>query len=342
MGDVAILGGSIAGSVSAVELSRRGFRVTLVEKARFPRLKPCGEGLLPHGVRALRELGITPPGTPVRGIRFVAPSGATAARDFPGGHGLVVRRDRFDDFLLRAARSEPGVEFVQGTSAPRARWTIGADGLRSQFHRRAEFAARPRSSRAGFSAHVRGLRVDPERVEVLLFDEGEMYLAPCDGDVLVACLLWEVPKAPSNEARLRRILETHAPDRIDRLEFTTPVLACAPLGLDVRAAAAGDVLLVGDAAGAPDPVTGEGMSLAILSARAAAEALARGDAGSYARARRDLAAGSLWLSSWMLRAARMPETAVRVLAERPRLFARLMEIATGAPLRRLELVRLAI
>ena len=54
--DVTIVGGGPAGSALAVELGRRGAKVVLYEKARHPRLKPCGEGLLPHGVAALREI----------------------------------------------------------------------------------------------------------------------------------------------------------------------------------------------------------------------------------------------------------------------------------------------
>ena len=52
--DVTIVGGGPAGAALAVELGRRGMRVVLYEKARHPRFKPCGEGLLPHGVAALR------------------------------------------------------------------------------------------------------------------------------------------------------------------------------------------------------------------------------------------------------------------------------------------------
>jgi flavin-dependent dehydrogenase len=114
--------------------------------------------------------------------------------------------------------------------------------------------------------------------------------------------------------------------------FTSPVLAVAPLGLRVGAVASGNTLLVGDAAGAPDPVTGEGMSLALLSARAAAEAIAAGRPQEYERERRRLAAGSEWLGRWILRAARYPAVADRVvqsLVEHPELFAKLLEIAVG-------------
>jgi len=100
----------------------------------------------------------------------------------------------------------------------------------------------------------------------------------------------------------------------------------------VGAIATDDTLLVGDAAGAPDPVTGEGMSLALLSARAAAEAIAAGRPRDYEKARRRLAQGSDWLGRWILRASRYPSIADRVvgsLVDHPDLFTKLLEIATG-------------
>jgi flavin-dependent dehydrogenase len=340
--DVAVVGGSVAGAVAARELARRGLRVALYEKARFPRLKPCGEGLLPHGVAALEEMGLEPGGVPVRGLRFVSPSGATAEADFPNGaRGRVVRRDRFDAALFAAAAATPGVEAFPGTAwdpvRHDARWIVGADGLHSQFHRRPEFPAAPPSTRrVGLSTHAIGLDVDRERVEIVIHDRGELYLAPSeDGGALVACLFRDLPDGRSGEDRVLELLLSLdvLRGRTRGLAFTTPVLACAPLGLRVGAVAAGNVLLVGDAAGAPDPITGEGMSLAILSARALADAVAAGDPERYERERRRLAGGSDWLGRWLLRATRYPAIADRVvgsLLEHPELFAKLLEIAVGA------------
>jgi flavin-dependent dehydrogenase len=340
--DAVVVGGSVAGSTAARELARRGLRVALVDKARFPRNKACGEGLLPHGLAALREMGLEVPGSPVRGLRFVSPSGASAEADFPSGPGLVVRRHRFDELLFRAAAETPGVEAFQGTpyEAGRfpARWVIGADGLRSQFHRRPEFPASPPAlRRVGLSTHVRGLEIDRERVEVVLHESGEIYLAPSDGDeALVSCLCRQeaFPPGATNEDRVLQLLLSLdvLRGRTRGIAFTTPVLAVAPLGLRVGAVVAGNTLLVGDAAGAPDPVTGEGMSLAILSARAAAQAIAAGRPETYERERRRLAAGSDWLGRWLLRATRYPSIADRVvtsLLEHPELFTKLLEISTG-------------
>jgi flavin-dependent dehydrogenase len=341
--DAVVVGGSVAGATAARELARRGLRVALVERAAFPRFKACGEGLLPHGLAALRESGIEVEGARVRGLRFVSPSGATAEADFPSGHGIVVRRDRFDAQLFRAAVETPGVTAFESTVyEPHrfpARWVIGADGVRSQFHRRPEFPASPPAlRRVGFSTHVRGLDIDRERVEVLLHDAGEVYLAPSDGeDALVACLFRqdELPDGATSEDRVLQLLLSLdvLRGRTHGLSFTTPVLASAPLGLRVGAVASGNTLLVGDAAGAPDPVTGEGMALAILSARAAAEAIATGRPEEYERTRRRLSAGSEWLGRWMLRATRYPAIADRVVAslvDHPDLFGKLLEIAVGA------------
>jgi flavin-dependent dehydrogenase len=351
--DAVVAGGGPAGSIAARELARRGLRVALLEKGRHPRPKACGEGLLPHGVAALREMGLEPPGVPVRSIRYVSPSGHTAEAVLPGGKGLVVRRGPFDEFLFRAAAATPGVDAFEDVPYEpgrwTARWTIGADGLRSGFHRLPEFPASPPATRrTGLSTHVRGLEVDRDRVEVILHEAGEVYLAPSERDeALVACLYRELPPGSGGEDRVRHTLLSLdvLAGRVKGLVFTSPVLAQAPLGLRVGQVVSGSTLLVGDAAGAPDPVTGEGMSLAILSARAAAEAIVSGAPESYERTRRRLAAGSEWLGRWILRAARYPAIAdrvVRSLVEEPRLFTKLLEIATG--LRRegeLSLVELA-
>ena len=353
-----VVGGSVAGSITARELGRRGLRVLLLEKGRHPRPKACGEGLLPHGVAALAEMGLAFPGHPVRGLRYVSPGGETAEADFPAGPGMVVRRDRFDAFLFDAAAGTPNVTALAGTAYDpqrwEAEWVVGADGLHSRFHGRDGFrVARPRTERVGLSTHVRGLEVDPERVEVIFHATGEVYLAPsADGEALVACLYRSaaLPPGPANEARVLDTLRSLPVlrGRLGALSFTTPVLGAGPLGLSVTPAAAGGTLLVGDASGAPDPVVGEGMSLAILSARAAAAAIAEGRPEAYRAERRRLGDGADWVAGWILRASRHTRLADRVVAalrRRPETFAALLEVVSGERPRRdvrlVDLLRLA-
>jgi flavin-dependent dehydrogenase len=255
---------------------------------------------------------------------------------------MVVRREAFDAFLFEAAAATPHVEVHTGTVYDperwKARWIVGADGLHSRFHERPEFRPSwPGTVRVGLSTHVRGLDLDPDRVEVIFHAAGEVYLAPSgDGESLVACLyrLEDLPPGATNEGRVRATLGSLEPlrGRCRGLAFTTPVRGAGPLGLRVRSVATEDTLLVGDAAGASDPVVGEGMSLAILSACAAANAIAAGRPREYAVERRRLAAGAEWMAGWILRAsghAFVTNHVVASLGRHPELFVKLIDVAAG-------------
>ena len=200
---------------------------------------------------------------------------------------------------------------------------------------------------------MRGLYADPARVEVIFHPRGEVYLAPAGaGETLVACLCRRrhLPEGRSNEERLLGTLRALPAlrGRLRALAFTTPVLGAGPLGLRVSPAVSGRTLLVGDASGAPDPVVGEGMSLAILSAVSAARAIASGRLDDYARERRELSAGAEWVARWILRASAVPFVADRVvasLARRPAAFEALLGVVAGERPRRdvslADLLRLA-
>jgi flavin-dependent dehydrogenase len=340
--DVVVVGGSVAGSITARELGRRGRRVALYEKERFPRWKSCGETLLPQGVAALQEMGLDYAGPRIRGVRFVSPSGHSAEADFPGGQGLAVRRDRFDEFLFRAAAETPNVTVFEGTEwtpgLASGKWIVGADGLSSSFHEREEFpSATPATKRIGISTHAKGLTADRDRVEILLQPGGEVVIAPSEGDeVALSCFFRreDLPEGKTDEDRLMNFLLSLdiMKGRTHGLTFTSPCLAVSPLGMKAGAMICEQTLLVGDAAGAPDPITMEGLALSILSARVAAKAIANEIPEEYERERYRLAVGSEWLGRWILRAARYPDVADRVvesLAKHPNLLRRLLEISAG-------------
>jgi len=325
--DVAIAGGGPAGSALAIELGRRGVRVALYEKARFPRLKACGEGLLPHGVAALSDLAGLPDVPRVRGLRFVAGDTSTLA-DFPEGFGLVVRRDWFDSWLFDKAASTPDVDARMGTPyrSEGERLVVGADGRNSIFHRRLE-AHRPRRVRVGLSAHVTELEGVGDRVEVFFHRDGELYVAPTGGgETLVAALF--------HRDRFRRDGITHLlqtipaiRDRARRVQFTTPVFAAAPLGLHLPRVVDHRLLLIGDAAGAPDPITGDGIALAMASVRPAADAIVSGDLASYERARLALGRNADRLGRILLAVARAEGRAARALLRKQSLVTTLLDVA---------------
>src|SRR5215831_11178731 len=150
--EVAIVGGGPVASALAMLLARGRRRVIVLEKAALPRDKPCGEGLMPSGVKVLARLGIdlVAEGFPaVCGVRYRLASGGSVRGDLATGHGCGVRRLRLDSLLAARAAATPGVMFVAGCQALglrlgagsvqldtqrgqlTARVLIGADGLRS-------------------------------------------------------------------------------------------------------------------------------------------------------------------------------------------------------------------
>ncbi len=327
--DVAIAGGGPAGAALAIALGRRGLRVTLYEKARHPRLKACGEGLLPHGVAALTALTGLPDAPRVRGLRFIVGSESTEA-DFPEGFGLVVRRDAFDAWLFEQAAATPNVDARMRTPyrSEGERFIVGADGRHSVFHRRLE-ARRPRRARVGLSAHVIGLAGIGDRVEVFFHREGELYVAPTGGgETLVAALF--------HQDRFRRDGITHLLDTIPEMrdrarhvEFTTPILAAAPLGLRLSRVVDRDLLLIGDAAGAPDPITGDGIAMAMASVRPAADAIVTGDLGAYERTRLAMGRNADRLGRLLLAVSRAEGRVAHALLRKQSLVTTLLDVALG-------------
>ena len=130
--DVVVVGAGPSGAATALLLARRGHRVVVVDRARFPRDKACGEGLMPPGLGVLARLGLLEAvratgarelrsvsyrmldGGPVAAAAFPLPprraATASGVEPNPAAHGLGVRRLRMDAVLVDALRLEPGVE----------------------------------------------------------------------------------------------------------------------------------------------------------------------------------------------------------------------------------------
>ena len=121
--DALVVGAGPAGSIAALVLARGGARVALVDKARFPREKACGDLVGPRGVQTLADLHVDVPGPLVGDMEVVGPSGRRVVlRAFPGrtypGHALVVPRSKFDDLLRTAAIGAGAVAVVGRASSP--------------------------------------------------------------------------------------------------------------------------------------------------------------------------------------------------------------------------------
>ena len=192
--DAIIVGGGPAGSSTAFALARAGARVLVLDRAQFPRPKPCAEYLSPQASRLLHDMGVldaveaagaahlagmivrAPNGALIRGD-FAAPHGFPAFRD----RGLALRRTQLDPILLDRARAvgaevrermrvtdvlrdaggrAVGVRVLDAhgsSSELRACLVVGADGLRSVLASRLGLARRRRwPRRLALVAHYEG------------------------------------------------------------------------------------------------------------------------------------------------------------------------------------------
>jgi len=370
--DVAIAGGGIAGASLAVMLGRAGLSVALYEQRAFPSEKPCGEGLMPAGVGVLERLGLSDPigGFPFVGIRYRAGDVLVEGR-FPRTIGvppcgLGQRRLRLDHALFQAAVSTPGVRATQGVrvegplveagrvvglraggSDVRARLVVAADGPLSPLRRALGLdGVRARRQRMGVRAHFRLApgQVAPDHVEIFLGAGHELYVTPLpDGEVLIAGLadsaavLGQARTAYARWIDAQPILRA----RLEGAAALTDVEGRAPLASRARAGFVPGAVLLGDAAGFIDPVTGGGMAQALLAAELLAahapHMLAPGPSGDAWLRRFDARRNALLRSYralthvvlWLAGSPRRARFALRTLRATPWLFRHLIGVAGG-------------
>ncbi|MFI1577337.1 NAD(P)/FAD-dependent oxidoreductase [Embleya sp. NPDC020630] len=313
--DLLVAGGGPAGLATAIHGALAGLRVVVVEPRPTPVDKACGEGLMPAGVAALAALGVTPAGRPLAGIRYVDSRHAVEAR-FRAGPGLGVRRTTLHAALYERALAL-GVEHRIGRVAEvrqdahsvtaaglTARWLAAADGLHSPV--RAALGPAPRDRRERRYGLRRHYPIAPwtDFVEVHWSPRGEAYVTPVGPELVGVAMLG--PRGRTYADHLAAF-----PALRERLAGAAggEVRGAGPLRRRVRSRVAGRVLLVGDAAGYTDALTGEGVALALASARALVAAVRAGRPERYERDWRRLSRRHRVLTEALLTARAHPRTA---------------------------------
>ena len=325
--DVRVVGGGPAGSVAALVLARAGARVALVDKARFPRDKACGDLVGPRGVQLLDDLGVKIPGTrQVGDMIVVGPTGRRVRLPCrPGitypGYGFAAPRALFDETLLAEAEAARAEVFVGRAGEPLWREgeldgfelssgarvcadaIIGADGATSRV---ADVAGLVDPARVLWGFALRAYVDDPVTMPYIALWESEpgrgfpgygwLFPGVC-GRANIGLGLGMLSDRGAGgaaaqqfaafAAHLRRhgILEADVspdPRSAGRLG------GWLKMGMVGTAPARGRVLLVGDAAGLVNPLQGEGIAQAMISGRAAADAVLAGPADAAVRYRRFL------------------------------------------------------
>ena len=302
--DVAIVGAGPAGSTLAALLAGRGVRVALIDRDPFPRDKLCGEFLSYDALPVLERLGVMDQiderhGAPrISRCRVV---GTQQTYEFELPHpARGVSRLLLDDLLLRTA-AKKGATRLDGWTADRitdngqrititraaesqtlsAQIVVGAWGRWGRFDTQLRRAfVRDRAHRNfGFKRHYFAAR-QPDAIELYSFARGYLGVNAIEGGLTNICGLvhasrlaghkgrWDtfVEQLRAESPRLETLYARHEPAQ-------EGFLSSEPVIFRARSAVEGGIFMIGDASGVLDPLTGNGMAMAIQSALVAAPLL---------------------------------------------------------------------
>ncbi len=342
--EVLVVGGGPAGLAAAIAASLKNLRATVVDSRKPPINKPCGEGLLPEAVAALRRLGVdldSGPGFPFDGFRFADETSSASAK-IPNGQALGLRRTALHQLLINRA-IELGVSLMWGARISRLdfegacvngqlvpfQWLIGADGRNSGVRKFAGLGPchsdRPRF---GFRRHY---PVAPwtNFVEVYWGRKSQMVVTPTAGNEICVSLFVD-------DSRVRMDRAIHQfPEVLRRLGGASPISEEAGAVTSfsrARGVVRRNVALVGDSSCTVDSISGQGLSLAFQQAVHLADALAAGSLASYEAAHRRISSAAFRITRLLLlmnSSVALRRKVLRLFAARPGLFAKMISVHTG-------------
>lgn len=316
---VAIVGAGPAGSSAATFLAQQGARVTLLERHRFPRDKTCGDGCTPRTLWMLERLGLgaLPGGTeaaPVDAVYAISPGGVELDMTIParlfGGKASVIPRQVLDERLVQRA-VQAGAELREGVRVEglerdgnglllrcrdgeslRADLVLGCDGSPSVVRRALGAPDFPEHEGAfAVRAYYEGVRLSRPRSMAFYWEQellpayGWIFPLP-DGRANVGLGL-RADQLAASKVKLPELMERFcaSPHVAAELAGGRRVGKVKghhlPFGSFAQHTLFDRALLLGDAAGFVNPLTGEGIEFALESgafaAEAVAEAVAAGD-----------------------------------------------------------------
>jgi geranylgeranyl reductase family protein len=322
--DVIVVGAGPAGAATAILLAERGRSVTVLDRARFPRPKLCGEYVSPEALRMLDRLGalkaLDAAGAQrLAGMRITAPNGTVLRGRYRDvgrwrpyrGHALAVSREVLDGVLADRLRALPvdfreevcvtdvivedgavvGVRMRAAAAELRAPIVVAADGRASVIAHRLGCRAPHRLRRMALATYVSGVDDCRDHGEIFVDPPDYSILNPIAPDRVNLSLVVPLDDAAPWSGRLETFFTArlkqvpHLARRVAGARLEAPVRAMGPLAYRVFPPREGGVLLVGDAAGFYDPFTGEGIFSAFRGAELAAETVARALDGGDVSAR---------------------------------------------------------
>jgi len=295
--DVAIVGGGPVGLAAAIEARLAGLSVVVIEQRDGTIDKACGEGLMPGALPILARLGVDPLGMPITGITYIQ-GGRRVTHRFAGSSGRGVRRTTLHTALadraaeLGASRITAKVESIEQTDEVAslravdghevlANYVLACDGLHSTVAALVGLArpAPRRGRRYGVRQHY-AMRPWGDTVEVYYAPTAELYVTPItENEVGIAVL---GPRNTDFDAVIAQVPRVST--RLAGQQVLGTRRGAGPFRQRTSARVAGRVLLVGDASGYVDAITGEGLRLGFAQAAEAVRCIVADRPRDYERA----------------------------------------------------------
>lgn len=295
--DVLIIGGGLAGLTAGIHLSQKKLKVVLVEKSSFPRHKVCGEYISNEILPYLKWLGVNVlelQPTNISKFKFTTQKGKTAEAKLPLG-GFGISRYALDEFLYQKALANncfvlkenvTNVSFTDDifniTTSEQiitAKIVLGAFGKRSNidqildrnfFHKKSPWLA--------VKAHYSG-NFDDTLVALHNFDGGYCGVSKVESNVINICYITDYAtfkKYKNIEEYQQNILYKNQHLKFifenSTLLFEKP-LTISQISFNEKKAVENHVIMIGDTAGLIHPLCGNGMAMAMHSAKIASEIL---------------------------------------------------------------------
>jgi len=296
-----IIGGGLAGLITSIHLTREGVPCTLIEKKSFPFHRVCGEYISNEVIPYLKSLEVFPETLqPARisRLHLTSVNGKVATLPLDLG-GFGVSRYQFDYFLFQKAR-QLGVEFLVDTEVEEISYAndqfvlktrnesltgdviIGAFGKRSRLDLQLKRSfIQQRSPYVGVKYHIRLLDFDHDLIELHNFRDGYCGISRVEGDLINLCYLTHrnntkafgnlraMEEAVLFQNPFLKKIFTHAEFLFDKPETINEI------SFETKSPVENHILMTGDAAGMITPLCGNGMAMAIHSAKILSEHLLR-------------------------------------------------------------------